>query len=372
MAVGSFLRSLLSMCSSSRKSSHKTQQTKKTRDGTHPDHQQPLPRARARDFRENQGYERAQGDTWPAPREQQPRAQPYRESREPLRARADVKTIPRKPLPVPKRKPVPVRRKPVPERVQECSDHQPPNARNPHNDQAPSTEPRLERSPRRHEASEPHNSSGAGSTVGVVSATDRAMSPETIREVIELIAVRFSHIPYAVSGLAAMAYYGYDVKPFKVSIICPEHTHEALKCWARAQGMLAIPRRQDIWGVTTADGLIRQFRVRFPHDFQDAHMVRAGTSSVAILSLAGLADEIARTYVNELKHADLGRQGALAKELMWVLQRIIVSGLEEHVLKPERAPHLVRETFWLPFTLSYPDSVPLFKAAGWTIPNDGW
>ncbi|KLO87861.1 acetylxylan esterase precursor [Fusarium fujikuroi] len=93
---------------------------------------------------------------------------------------------------------------------------------------------------------------------------------------------------------------------------------------------------------------------------------------VSMLSLAGLADELARTYVNELKHSDRDRQENLAHEMIWILKRIIQCRLPEHALRPERIPHLTRETFWLPFTLSYPESVPLFAKAGWSIPNEGW
>jgi hypothetical protein len=198
------------------------------------------------------------------------------------------------------------------------------------------------------------------------------MNREAVSEVIDMIALRFSHIPYAVSGLAAMVYYGYDARPYKVSIICPEHTRENQKCWAKAQGMIPIPRRSDIWGLATADGIVHQIRVRFPYDFEDMHALKIGSSAVSMLSLAGLADELARTYVNELKHSDHARQDNLAREMVWILQRIIQVRMPEHMLTPERIPRLTKETFWLPFSLAYPETVPLFAKAGWRIPSDGW
>ncbi|KAH6960526.1 hypothetical protein DER45DRAFT_558052 [Fusarium avenaceum] len=201
---------------------------------------------------------------------------------------------------------------------------------------------------------------------------DRSMNREAVSEVIDMIALRFSHIPYAVSGLAAMVYYGYDARPYKVSIVCPEHTRENQKCWAKAQGMIPIPRRSDIWGMATADGIVHQIRVRFPYDFEDMHALKIGSSAVSMLSLAGLADELARTYVNELKHSDHARQDNLAREMVWILQRIIQVRMPEHRLTPERIPRLTKETFWLPFSLAYPETVPLFAKAGWRIPSDGW
>ncbi|KAH7256376.1 hypothetical protein BKA59DRAFT_541465 [Fusarium tricinctum] len=201
---------------------------------------------------------------------------------------------------------------------------------------------------------------------------DRSMNREAVSEVIDMIALRFSHIPYAVSGLAAMVYYGYDARPYKVSIICPEHTRENQKCWAKAQGMIPIPRRSDIWGLATTDGIVHQIRVRFPYDFEDMHALKIGSSAVSMLSLAGLADELARTYVNELKHSDHARQDNLAREMVWILQRIIQVRMPEHMLTPERIPRLTKETFWLPFSLAYPETVPLFAKAGWRIPSDGW
>jgi hypothetical protein len=198
------------------------------------------------------------------------------------------------------------------------------------------------------------------------------MNYEAVCEVIDMIALRFSHIPYAVSGLAAMVYYGYDARPYKVSMLCPEHTRENQKCWAKALGMLPIPKRHDIWGVVTRDGMLRQIRVRFPYDFEEMHTLKVGSSAVSMLSLAGLADELARTYVNELKHSDQDRQENLAREMVWILNRIIQCRMPEHRLRPERIPHLINERFWLPFSLAYPEVVPLFAKAGWRIPNEGW
>ncbi|KAI1022721.1 hypothetical protein LB503_000269 [Fusarium chuoi] len=214
-----------------------------------------------------------------------------------------------------------------------------------------------------------------GSNEAIFLSDDRSMNREAVSEVVDMIAQRFSHIPYAVSGLAAMVYYGYEARPYRVSIVCPEHTRENQKCWAKAQGMIPIPRQRHVWGVATSDGIIQQIRVRFPYDFNEMHALKIGTAGsnpVSMLSLAGLADELARTYVNELKHSDHDRQENLAHEMIWILKRIIQCRLPEHALRPERIPHLTRETFWLPFTLSYPESVPLFAKAGWSIPNEGW
>ncbi|KAF5720351.1 acetylxylan esterase precursor [Fusarium mundagurra] len=214
-----------------------------------------------------------------------------------------------------------------------------------------------------------------GSNEAIFFSDDRSMNREAVSEVVDMIAQHFSHIPYAVSGLAAMVYYGYEARPYRVSIVCPEHTRENQKCWARAQGMIPIPRQRHVWGVATSDGIVQQIRVRFPYDFNEMHALKIGTAGslpVSMLSLAGLADELARTYVNELKHSDHDRQENLAYEMIWILKRIIQCRLPEHALRPERIPHLIRETFWLPFTLSYPESVPLFAKAGWSIPNEGW
>ncbi|KAI1040484.1 hypothetical protein LB505_005769 [Fusarium chuoi] len=214
-----------------------------------------------------------------------------------------------------------------------------------------------------------------GSNEAIFLSDDRSMNREAVSEVVDMIAQRFSHIPYAVSGLAAMVYYGYEARPYRVSIVCPEHTRENQKCWAKAQGMIPIPRQRHVWGVATSDGIVQQIRVRFPYDFNEMHALKIGTAGsnpVSMLSLAGLADELARTYVNELKHSDHDRQENLAHEMIWILKRIIQCRLPEHALRPERIPHLTRETFWLPFTLSYPESVPLFAKAGWSIPNEGW
>ncbi|KAM5355318.1 hypothetical protein ACJ41O_001964 [Fusarium nematophilum] len=207
-------------------------------------------------------------------------------------------------------------------------------------------------------------------TVGVVEATDRAMGPNEVRKVAKIIADRFSHIPFAITGHAAMTYYGYEeAKPFHVSVICPDHSREALACWARTQGMLVIPDKRDTWGVMTDDGFIRQVQVRFLEDFEHVQVIRGAGSSAKVLSLVAVADEIARTYVKELKYAGKKRQDGLGRDMRWVLKKIASLKIDGLRLNPNTAPHLVQETFWLPFTLSYPDTVPLFAEAGWPIPQ---
>ncbi|KAF5008509.1 hypothetical protein FDECE_5209 [Fusarium decemcellulare] len=396
MAFGSFLRSLLSAFStSSRRSSHSVHQARRSRENTPPrQHEQQRPQL-PRPQQQKRPHQHQQN---PPPKTKTPQPQPTRapapsatrnirdgsaHKRSSIASTRDrsrppvVQQRPRAPTPRPNQAfPRPrgrresrssSRSRPPQSTHQRLDEHHHGRSRSLSLTPSTSSHPHHRRA-----ITELHCSPTPVSNIGVISATDRAMGRETVTELIDLIAAHFSHIPYAVSGLAAMSFYGYHIKPFKVSIICPAHTREAQNCWARVQGMIAVPGKQDIWGVATSDGLFRQVRVRFPHDFDSAHTVRVGASEATILSLAGLADEIARTYVNELKHADLRRQEALGKEMMWVLERIVDMQQEEHMLTPERAPHLASDTFWVPFTLSYPDSLPLFEAAGWIIPHEEW
>ncbi|KLO87862.1 uncharacterized protein Y057_14879 [Fusarium fujikuroi] len=88
-----------------------------------------------------------------------------------------------------------------------------------------------------------------GSNEAIFLSDDRSMNREAVSEVVDMIAQRFSHIPYAVSGLAAMVYYGYEARPYRVSIVCPEHTRENQKCWAKAQGISLEPQGPGAMGV---------------------------------------------------------------------------------------------------------------------------
>ncbi|KAH7156441.1 hypothetical protein EDB81DRAFT_787068 [Dactylonectria macrodidyma] len=194
----------------------------------------------------------------------------------------------------------------------------------------------------------------------------RRMDRAAVREAITRIAELFGHIPYVVCGLSAMLYYGFEGRPTShIDLLCSEHSREALRGWAIAQGMYPLPNRPDHFGLVTSNGIIRQIHVDYVEDgFEDVDAIRSSKTRAVVLSLAGLADQIAQGYVKELECSAGRDQKQFATDMIWVLERIAASSRREHHLTPDRAPHIWQDTFWIPFTLSFPESVPLFGAAG--------
>ncbi|KAF7553792.1 hypothetical protein G7Z17_g3393 [Cylindrodendrum hubeiense] len=199
------------------------------------------------------------------------------------------------------------------------------------------------------------------------------MDRAAIREAITRIAELFGHIPYVVCGLSAMLYYGFEGRPTShINLLCPAHSREAIRGWAIAQGMYPMPNRPDHFSLVTSNGIIRQVHVDYVDEgFEDVDAIRSSKTRALVLSLPGLADQIAQGYVTELECSAGRDQKVFATDMFWVLQKIAALGRKEHHLTPRRAPHIWLDTFWIPFTLSFPDSVPLFGAAGTGVQEMG-
>lgn len=197
------------------------------------------------------------------------------------------------------------------------------------------------------------------------------MNNLAVYEVMVEIARRFGHMSYAVCGLGAMVYYGYPTTAMHVSIICPMESKSALGCWAIAQQI--HPRgSKNVWSVRTSNGMSRSMRVRFLNDvFQEAHIVKVPGCAAAVLSLPGLIDEIARSYVRDLPKSTPEHLEELAKRMCWTLGQILDRNEQQHWITAERVPNVLREEFWLPFSLAYPAIVTMMKSAGLVVP-DGW
>ncbi|KPM36476.1 hypothetical protein AK830_g10085 [Neonectria ditissima] len=211
-----------------------------------------------------------------------------------------------------------------------------------------------------------HSRHRTSSTRVIPWTDDQRLDRSALREVVHRLSELFDHIPYVVSGLSAMQYYGFDGRTTSyLSVICPAHSREAIRGWAKAQGIYSFPEQPDHFGIAMPDGLIRQVRVKYVDEgFEDMDQIRLGRSRASVLSLPGLADRLAQGYVKVLEHSEGRNQTMFAEDIFWVLNRIAELGHKEHWLTPTRAPHIWCDRFWVPFSVSFPDSVPLFGAAG--------
>ncbi|KAH8174558.1 hypothetical protein LIA77_05977 [Sarocladium implicatum] len=201
-----------------------------------------------------------------------------------------------------------------------------------------------------------------------------AMSPSTVREVIGIIGRLFEHVPYAISGQAAMVYYGSQRHASThVSILVPQASQHVARVWALAQGMHAVPFKSDCFAVSTRDGLLRMVRIKLVKDssFESVRTTRAGRSHARIITLPGLANQVASAYIADLKSgAPVSRQSGYARDMRWVLRRIADIRLHEHWLTPARVPDVLKREFWLPFTMSFPEIVALFEVAGLEVSDE--
>ncbi|KAL7807750.1 hypothetical protein V8C44DRAFT_169298 [Trichoderma aethiopicum] len=201
------------------------------------------------------------------------------------------------------------------------------------------------------------------------------MDVDTVNEVVDCVGRLFDHIPYAVCGTAALIYYGYRAySPDHVSITCPEESKEAIRCWALAKGMTPLPDNPDGFSVRVADGRSCPVCIKFmKNGFEALEVVRVGPGQASMVTLPSIANTIARSYVFRLHSSSTDRQALYARYLAWTLKRMAEIPPSDPVqrLTPERARDIISRSFWIPFTLSYPETVPLFAAAGLEVQSDG-
>lgn len=202
-------------------------------------------------------------------------------------------------------------------------------------------------------------------TMHSAGASNVGMSPPILAEVIDTIGRCLYHVPYAVCGLAAMACYGFDeISPRQVTIACPSDSKDVLVRWAAVNRLHTYPSKPDVFGIKTLDGKIRHVRVKALEEeeaFDNLETIEVGDSRTRVLTLPSLADQTAQEYTKALEWASGQRKDLFANRLLWILQRSAKSSSYEQKLTPERAPHIVQDLFWVPFTLSCPESVSLLR-----------
>ncbi|CAM1504404.1 Fc.00g019950.m01.CDS01 [Cosmosporella sp. VM-42] len=210
--------------------------------------------------------------------------------------------------------------------------------------------------------------------VSVEICSEEGMVPEVVSEVLHHVVATFDGIPYAVCDLVAMMHYGLeDAAPSRIALIAPFSSRRIMKAWAAAKGMYNFSDMEDFFGVLTSDGEVRLVHVIFvsSSEFSDNSIVNIGRYHAPVLALSSLANQIASVYVQELVVSAGSGQLILAQNMIWVLEKIAEINQHEHWFTPWRVRDIVRDDFWVPFTLSFPQSVPLFCAAGILVDETG-
>ncbi|POR31683.1 26S proteasome regulatory subunit rpn11 [Tolypocladium paradoxum] len=197
------------------------------------------------------------------------------------------------------------------------------------------------------------------------SPTFETMTRSAVCEVVDAIGKIFAHIPYAVCGHAAMVYYGNTLhEPDHISIVCPIASLDAVIGWAQTRALAVCARFPKAFTYTTADGVERCVRVLGYAEFDRLRRVRLGPSLASVLTLPGLADSMACDYVKALRDGD--RRGTVqrARDINWLLRRIVEVGGEEQRLTVEQAGYFGRLDFLEPFSLAHERAMPLMERAG--------
>jgi hypothetical protein len=204
---------------------------------------------------------------------------------------------------------------------------------------------------------------GRHSIVYVETALDRA----AVCDVVDGLGKAFYHIPFAVCGVAAMVYYGYDKFILdRVSILCPSESFDVILCWARSRDMPLLADDPSSFGYRTAKGRVCAVRVRTQdsEDFASFGIVRLGPYKAPILSLPCVVNLFAKDYVYKLDNINPGMQGRYARDIIWMLERMAHFDSPEQRFTPKHTSWVLSRGFWLPFTLSYPEAIDAFSAAG--------
>jgi len=218
--------------------------------------------------------------------------------------------------------------------------------------------------------------------------SDDRLAPPLLAELLGKLDAALEHVPYAVCGLAALCAWGMTCKrPARVSIICPSHSAEVVKCWAATSLAVMDPRMQDIMGIETSDGVLRKVRIKFvrPRDFEALHVVNLPLpltmrlvpsrfeilAAPRVLALRSLLNQCALAWVTDKKAMVVkGARESIADDILWILDRIIRDGGLTPGAEPITAltvPKVVDPTFWDVFRPQYKHSEEMFVRAGLVI-----
>ncbi|KAH7326437.1 hypothetical protein B0I35DRAFT_422709 [Stachybotrys elegans] len=188
--------------------------------------------------------------------------------------------------------------------------------------------------------------------------------------VMACIGQRLVNTTYAVSGYAAMVYYGLDYTPSEVSVLLQAERKTVTERWIQSLGMTSVPGYNSTFDMEMPTGRVARIHITFTGDSNwERSTRRAGTTHTSILTLPGIVDQLALRYTESLAACPASAAAppqaeAFADAMRWVLRRIPEMHQSEHRLRYDRVQHVLARKFWDPFTLSFPDCVDLFSEAG--------
>lgn len=198
----------------------------------------------------------------------------------------------------------------------------------------------------------------------------------TLSEVALRLGDTFNHIPFAISGTAALALdpsHEFSLPITHVSIITPPECVRAIKCWATACGLQSVASVPCGFGIKASNGKVCLVHIKkCTETFSSLDVRYIGNYSAPVLTLKSVANRIAKCYMTEVNFSD-GTSPAAAKEsearqlryashMRWVLRKM---GSRNSKFRRDKLPAwIIDPRFWVPFTASFPDTLPLFAKTG--------
>lgn len=183
-------------------------------------------------------------------------------------------------------------------------------------------------------------------------------------------------VPFAIAGRSALSYYGSTSIPVPhVTILCPFPSAKVILTWVRAQGLQRIPHEPTGFVVPTDLGNLgaRVFVRGTSEDFRRMAPIKDSQYGVSVVTLASLADRIAKMYIRVFRNRQGGqlREETIRQDMAWTLCRIVELNVTVHQFPPNNPPrHIENPEFWVPFSARFPDMVPLFQKLGLHIDRD--
>lgn len=219
------------------------------------------------------------------------------------------------------------------------------------------------------------------------------LTPDILAETLHIFDKAMRHTPYAVSGMSALAAWGYTAKcPRHVSVVVPAYSKDTILSWAKPAGFETFASRPDLLGVPTADGKFRRIRLKYIESCDDdgwgdfrsvrlpifippalANRSRSTEeddmtdATPVVLQLPTLFNLAACSFVSDAARRSSDMRSNIARDIFWILGRMADRAPGEEgagPLTPDAAAMLTDKDFWREFTFAFPKAPELFVRAG--------
>lgn len=188
------------------------------------------------------------------------------------------------------------------------------------------------------------------------------MHSSAIGAVVSWLQNNLSHIPYAVSGLAALNMWGFHYHlPSRVTVLCPEPCRELITCWAITNDIHLYPDSREFGAQLDGDdGHVRRVRMKYVSE-EDFALLRTVDMGGRVLGLPSLVDVLAGEFMDMKGRRTGDKRLMRGSGIQWAVDRMVELGVE---VEQGDVPNVGKLLFLEPFECTYPGSKDLFERAG--------